>query len=351
MGRRARVRIGCAPDGRPGTLRGGVGGIREVGLAMALVGASTSHQRPGAELPYGGDDVSTRLSGVFAPICTPFDASEALDLGALRFNVARYATSGLLGYLVLGSNGENRSLDEEERLSVLDTVVRHRGSAQVVLAGAAYDAQRQAERFLAAAADGGADFGLVLSPGYFRKQMTDEILYRYFSSLADTARIPLLLYNAPAFCGVTLSPELVGRLADHPRVVGLKDSASSGIEQFLQFRAPAFCVLAGSANFLFPAMLDGAVGGTVSLANSFPEIAVRLFEFGRARDRRRGLPYQEWVARVNAAISGRHGVAGVKAAMDLAGYRGGIPRRPLLRLDAVQLAELRATLEAEGLLS
>jgi 4-hydroxy-2-oxoglutarate aldolase len=317
---------------------------------VALVGASRADLRPDPALPSAGE-VAARLSGVFAPICTPFDQHEALDLGALRSNLDRYAASELLGYLVLGSNGENRSLDEDERLSILDTVARHRAGHQVVLAGAAYDAQRQAERFLAAAADSGADFGLVLSPGYFRRQMTDEVLYRYFSSLADGARIPLLLYNAPGFCGVTLSPELVGRLAAHPRIVGLKDSASSGIEQFLHFRGPTFCVLAGSANFLFPAMLGGAVGGTVSLANSFPEIAVRLFELGRARDSRRGLPYQAWVARVNAAISGRHGVPGVKAAMDLAGYRGGIPRRPLLPLDATQLAELRAVLEAEGVLS
>ena len=69
----------------------------------------------------------------------------------------------------------------------------------MVLAGAAYDGQREAEDFLAAAADMGADFGLVLSPGYSRAQMTDEVLFRFFSSLADGSRIPLLLYNAPDF--------------------------------------------------------------------------------------------------------------------------------------------------------
>ena len=137
-------------------------------------------------------------------------AERGCRLDALRFNLARYAESGILGYLALGSNGENRSLAEDEKLLVLDEVVRHKGPGQVVLAGAAYDGQREAERFLAAAADLGADFGLVLSPGYFRAQMTDEVLYRYFSTLADRARIPLLLYNAPGFCGITLSPSLSG---------------------------------------------------------------------------------------------------------------------------------------------
>ena len=228
--------------------------------------------------------------------------------------------------------------------------MRHRGAGQLVLAGATYDGQRQAEAFLVAAADLGADYGLVLAPGYFRRQMTPEVLYRYFSTLADTSPLPILLYNAPAFNGLALAPELVGRLAQHPRIVGMKDSAAAGIEAFLAFSRPGFAVLAGSANFLLPAMLAGSPGGTVSLANSFPEVALRLYHHGLAADRIGGPPCQELVTRVNAAISGSFGVPGVKAAMDLAGFVGGPPRRPLLPLTRAQRAELRAVLEAEGLL-
>ena len=226
---------------------------------------------------------SSALAGVFAPICTPFSANEDLDPGALAENVRRYAESGIHGYLALGSNGENRSLTEEERLAALDVVVRQRDPGQVVMAGAAYDAQRQTERFVRAAADVGADYALVLSPGYFRKQMTTAILERYFSTLADTAPIPIVLYNAPGFNGVTLEAELVARLAMHPNIVGMKDSARSGIEAFLALQRPDFEVLAGSANFLFRAMLAGSPGGTVSLANSFPAVAL-LAAAGGARD-------------------------------------------------------------------
>ena len=298
----------------------------------------------------GGGEIHSKLSGVFAPICTPFAPNEDVDHDAFRFNLARYAETGIRGYLALGSNGENRSLAEDERLSVLEDVVRHKGRGQVVLAGAAYDGQREAERFLDAAADLGADFGLVLAPGYFRRQMTDEVLYRYFSSLAERARIPLLLYNAPGFCGITLSPALVGRLAAHPNIVGMKDSASRGIESFLPLQSRSFQVLAGSANFLFPAMMGGSPGGTVSLANSFPQLALQLFRYGQARDGVNGSPLQERITRINAAISGAHGVAGVKAAMTLAGFRGGIPRRPLLPLESGEVQQLRSILGAEGLL-
>jgi 4-hydroxy-2-oxoglutarate aldolase len=292
-----------------------------------------------------------KMAGVFAPISTPFRDDEEVDYDALKFNLERYAASGLLGFLALGSNGENRSLTEEERLQVLETIVKHKGRGQVVMACATYDAQRDTEQFLARAAGLGADLGLVLSPGYFRKQMTDEVLFRYFSTLADGSPIPLLLYNAPGFCGVTMSPALAGRLSAHPNIVGMKDSASSGIGEFQKFESDRFHVLAGSANFLFPAMLNGAVGGTVSMANSFPDIVMELFRCGEARDRARGDPLQERVTRINQSISGKHGVAGVKMAMHLAGFRGGIPRRPLLPLTPSEREELREALRQEGLLS
>ncbi len=295
-------------------------------------------------------DLAARLAGVFAPISTPFDNSEEVDYSALAFNMEFYAASGLRGYLALGSNGENRSLTEEEKLRVLGEIVRRKSPTQVVMAGATYDAQRDTERFLAQAADIGADFGLVLSPGYFRKQMTEDVLFRYFTTVADQSRLPILLYNAPGFCGVTLTPALAARLAAHPNIVGMKDSASSGIENFLDFQSDSFHVLAGSANFLFPAMLRGSPGGTVSLANSFPALALELFARGAAHDERRGPALQERVTRINHSIAGGYGPSGVKAAMNLAGLRGGIPRRPLQPLTPEQVDKLAAELRSEGLI-
>jgi len=294
--------------------------------------------------------LTSKLAGVFAPICTPFNKDETLDLGALRFNLGRYADTDLRGYLALGSNGENKSLTEEERLRVLDTCVKHKSQEQVVIAGAAYEAQRDTERFFKQAADRGADFGLLLSPSYFKKLMTEDVLYRYFMTVADSSSLPLLIYNAPGFCGIDLSSELVQRLAVHPNIVGMKDSAPSGIERYLKLGSDDFLVLAGSIGFLFPAMMAGAVGGTVSLANSFPHIALQLFEHGAARHEEQGRLLQERARRINAAISGRYGVPGVKAAMNLAGFKAGIPRRPLLPLNEAQKAELRNFLSEENVL-
>ncbi len=295
-------------------------------------------------------DVATSLTGIFAPITTPFDEREDLDLAALTNNMDRYARSGLRGYLVLGSNGENRSLDEEERLRLLDVVVAHRGPDQAVMAGATYAAARHTEGFLAAAAARGVDFGLVLPPDYFRAQMTDDVLVRYYESLADTSPIPLLLYHAPPFCSVGISRELAERLADHPGIVGLKFSASQGIEDYLTLERPGFHVLAGSAGFLFPAMLGGSLGGTVSLANYLPEMAVALHDLAVAGDIAAGEALHARIARINREVSGSFGVAGVKAAMDLTGLAGGMPRRPLLPLSSGQVTHLRGILIAEEVL-
>ena len=79
-----------------------------------------------------------KLSGIFLPISTPFLENEEVDYEGLIFNLRYYARTGVKGYLALGSNGENKSLTEEEKLKVLETIVTHRGQGQVVVAGAAY---------------------------------------------------------------------------------------------------------------------------------------------------------------------------------------------------------------------
>jgi 4-hydroxy-2-oxoglutarate aldolase len=292
-----------------------------------------------------------KLSGIFLPISTPFLENEEVDYEGLIFNLRYYAGTGVKGYLALGSNGENKSLTEEEKLKVLKTIVTHKGQGQVVMAGAAYEAQRDVERFMIEAGTIGGDSLLVLSPSYFKKQMTEEVLYRFFTTVADRSPMPLLPYNAPEFNGLNLTPQLVRRLAAHPNIVGMKDSAPSGIENFLEFASDKFHVLAGSINFLFPAMMRGAVGGTVSLANSFPLMALELFDCGVMRDEKKGVLLQERILRINKAISGKYGIPGVKAAMNLAGLKGGIPRRPLLPLTETQCEELRENLKREGVLT
>ena len=169
-------------------------------------------------------------------------------------------------------------------------------------------------------------------------------------TVADASPIPLLLYNAPGFNGVTLSFALLSRLRDHPNVVGMKDSSPNDIAKNIELDRTDFRVMPGSITTLFPSMLQGAVGGTVSPADWLPDRAVEIWDCGRRGDRDRGQALHERLVRLNRRVSGTYGVAGAKAAMDLLGYRGGAPRLPLQALTADQMADLRRFFEEEDVL-
>jgi len=291
-----------------------------------------------------------RLKGIFAPIATPFADDEALDIRALEHNMVLYRETPLRGYLVLGSNGENKSLSEEERRTVVDVVLEGRGDGQIVIAGVMYEAQRHAEQSLNWLASRGVDYALVQSPSYFRKQLTDDCLARYFSTLADHARIPVLLYNSPGFNGMTLSFELIQRLSEHPNIVGMKDSTPGCDLKIMDLDRDDFCVMVGSIGKLHGFVEKGSIGGTVSLADYSPSPAVRLHEAlmeGWTPDAE-GL--NQRLNEANHRIAGQFGVPGVKAAMNLLGFRGGIPRRPLCPLDASQIVSVRTALIEAGVL-
>ncbi len=296
-------------------------------------------------------DHERNLSGVFLPLNTPFNQDMSVDYGALKSNMQTYASSGVKGYLALGSNGENRCLRETEKLAVLETIVEQRAPDQIVMTGCIYDSTPLTIEFMRLAKDAGSDYATLLSPSYFRKQMTHPVLVDYFTECADSVDIPVLLYNAPGFTGVTLSPETVSVLSKHPNIAGMKDSAPSGIENFCSLNGPDFCVLAGSAGFFYTSMAHGVRGGVVSLANAFPSVGLTLWKIGLRGQDEDGLAFHNKMKEANKKISGAYGVPGVKAAMDLAGLAGGYPRKPLKRLDGSDREAVREALVEAGLLT
>jgi len=290
------------------------------------------------------------LSGVFIPIVTPFLNDETVNWDGLKRNISFYAKSKIKGFLALGSNGENKALDEEEKLKILETVLEHKAPHQKVITGCFVETTRQALHFIKKVESIGTDYFNVLPPFYFRARMTDAVLESYFTECADGSRAPITLYNAPKFSGVTLSPELAVKLSRHANIVGIKDSASSGIEKFIEVVPDDFAVIAGSISFLFPALLSGAVGGVISMANYFPDLTHALYLFGKEKNRVEGEKLHQRLSNLNKKIAGAYGVAGVKAAMDIVGLVGGIPRRPLRGLTKEQKKRLKEDLEEAGLL-
>jgi 4-hydroxy-2-oxoglutarate aldolase len=292
------------------------------------------------------------LSGVFAPICTPFTEFGEVDYEGLKKNMARYAASKLKGYLALGSNGENKSLSMDEKFKVLQIIVENKGAQQAVMTGCIAESTRETIAIAKKAVELGTDYVTLLPPNYFKAQMTDAVLATYFSEVADAAGKPCLLYNAPQFSGgVVLSTSLVRQLSGHQNIVGVKDSSNAAsIDNYLLSCPADFAILAGSANYMVSAMLNGALGGIVSLANVFPDECSKLWHLIAARQYEDAFAYNMKILKLSRSVSGKGGVAAVKAAMDIAGLVGGYPRRPLLPLPQPARDELKAALQAEGML-
>jgi 4-hydroxy-2-oxoglutarate aldolase len=274
-----------------------------------------------------------KLMGVFAPITTPFDEKGEVAYDKLKDNMKFYAKSGLKGYLALGSNGENKSLISSEKENVLETIIKNKRADQVVMAGCIFESTKETIEFAKIAQGLGSDFITLLPPSYFKKEMTDPVLLRYFSDVASNVTTPCLVYNAPQFSGgTTLSVSLIKELVKHPNIVGMKDSSTGNIESFLLAVRDTFNVLPGSANFFMNGLIMGSPGGVISLANVFPEICCELFRLTVNKKYEEAFILNEKVLLITKAVSGSGGVAAVKYAMDLAGLFGGLTRLPLLPL-------------------
>ena len=290
-----------------------------------------------------------KLSGVFAPVVTPFK-NDKVELNFLRENLEKLAQSDLTGYLALGSNGEFKSLTDKEQIQILEVFAQTR-SNKVVMVGTGCESTFQTIEKSKIVADMNFDYVSVLTPHYFGKRMDGTALKDYYLRIADSIDIPVLLYNAPGFAnGVTIPLQTVKELSKHPNIVGMKDSAPTGPAKFLSIldTNEDFSILAGSADFFLPTLHLGATGGTLSIANSMPEVCSELYNlFVQGKfDQARELHFR--ISRLNQAISGSWGVAGVKAAMDIRGFKGGSPRHPLKEITKEGIEKIKQAMLNEG---
>ncbi|MCX6094934.1 MAG: dihydrodipicolinate synthase family protein [Candidatus Bipolaricaulota bacterium] len=291
------------------------------------------------------------LKGILPPIPTPFDERDTFARERLHDNIHAWNRHALAGYVVLGSNGEGVLLSPRERLDVLRAAREDIPADRWMIAGTGCPSTRETIELTRDAAKIGADAALVLPPSYYRGRMTREALVRHYASVADAAGIPILIYNMPACTGIDLDAETIVALAAHPSVIGIKDSGGD-VTKLGAIRAalgPEFRVFAGSAGFLLPALAVGAAGGVVALANIAPAECLAIYEAFVSGHIDAAREVQLRMIPVNAAVTSRWGVAGLKAAMDLLGRYGGPVRGPLLALTQCEIAELSAILERADL--
>ena len=287
------------------------------------------------------------ISGVLAPIPTPFTDDEAIDLDAWRANIDRWMDTRLRGLVVLGSTGEAPLVDDDEA----DLLIREaRGRVpgdRLLLAGTGRQSTREAIAAARRAADAGADGVLVRTPSYFKKQLTAGAFVRHYAAVADASPVPVVLYNFSALTGVTLPVEAVARLVDHPNIVGLKESGPDMgyVGDLIGVARDGFSVLVGSAPTFYASLALGASGGILALACAIPDACVRIHEHVAAGRHDEARALQRQVVPLARLLTTRHGIPGLKAALDELGYVGGRPRRPLAPAAPDAAQEIRRQIE------
>lgn len=268
----------------------------------------------------------------------------------MAFNIEKLNNSRLRGYLVLGTNGEFRSLSTPESIDILKTVVKAGSPEKVIMAGTGAESTSVSIELCHQAAEAGAHYGSLITPFFFAKKMSDSALIRHFIQVAEGSPIPVLLYNNPGVTGITMSTAVIKEVSSHPKILGMKDSSPGNLSAYILNAQPGFYLLAGSANFFFTGLLMGAVGGVLSLADAFPEPCCKLYDLGVSGKLEEGRELQFYLMKINQMVSGKYGVAGVKAAVDFAGFYGGPTRAPLTPLTSDEKKKLREGLIASGFL-
>ncbi|GAB6876006.1 dihydrodipicolinate synthase family protein [Thermaerobacter litoralis] len=292
------------------------------------------------------------LQGIWAPLVTPFTADEAVDLEALAFNVQLYGQTPLTGYVALGTTGEFVHLTDEERGQVIETVVRAaRADDRPVIAGVGGHATRVAVEQARRAAEAGAVALLVWPPFYYKAKIDRDALIDYFTAVADGSPVPVILYHIPQNTGVNLSPAVVAELAGHPNIVGIKDSTGQPAQTiaFLREAGPGFRVMVGSTTALLAGLAAGAAGGILATANIAPYECCEVYDHARAGRWADAAEAYRRVAAVDEVVA-RMGLGALKAVLEMLGYRGGYPRRPLTRPEEAELDRLRLLLREQRFL-
>jgi 4-hydroxy-2-oxoglutarate aldolase len=295
-------------------------------------------------------DVS--MAGAYAPITTPFDAKGEVAYDKLAENVAKWAKTRLTGLVVLGSNGEGVFLTEEERKRVLETVRQALPHDKRMVVGTGMESTYATARQNEMAAQAGADAVLVITPSYYRSKMDSPAMVRHYTALAEQSARPLFIYNMPGNTGIDLSVETVLEIAQHPNVIGVKDSSGNiaKIGAVIAAAPPHFKVYAGSASFLYPTVALGGVGGVMALGNIAPNVCADLYEFAAAGRHADARDLQLKIIPLNTAVTAGFGIPALKQGLDWVGYYGGPVRSPLAPLTDAQKSKLREMMVALGVL-
>ncbi len=297
------------------------------------------------------------LRGLLLPLTTPFQlnsigSSTSLSLGdvdatALVENIRKLNKTGIIGHVILGSTGERVHLDEREYLQVIEVARSEVSREMSFIVGVGQQSTRGTIDEIRKAANLGADAVLVITPYFYRSAITEDSLISFYTAVADASPVPVLLYSMPALTGVKIEPATIARLSQHENIVGAKDSSADieGFKETVRLCPNDFTVMTGNGTVLLDTLKAGATGGILAVGCAVPEICVEIFKAFEAGEDERAAVLQAKLSPLAAAVTTRFGIGGLKAALDLNGYKGGAVRAPLQSPDETARTEIARLLE------
>ena len=220
--------------------------------------------------------------GVFPAVTTQFHADQSLDLAATAVHVSALIDAGVHGLIMLGTVGENTSLEPEEKRAVLKTAVEVSAGRVPVLPGVAECSTAAACHFAADAEKLGAD-GLMVLPAMVYKSDPRETIAHY-RAVAGASGLPILCYNNPVSYGVDITPAMFAAIRDVPTLVAIKESSDDvrRLTDLVNVCGDRYVLFSGVDDLVLESVLLGATGWVSGLVNAFPHEALRLWKLAVA---------------------------------------------------------------------
>lgn len=271
---------------------------------------------------------------------TPFTTDGLPELAAFRSNLKDLAGRGVGGFLVGGSTGEGPYLEAGERAMLIGAARDALGPGPFLLCGVAGESVRAAQAQVNEALESGADAALVVTPTSLVRGNHSAVA-RFYRLLADNTTLPLMLYSVPRVTGYELPTEQVLELAQHPSIVGMKDSGGRPVRiQELVRNVPSpFFMFAGASTALAASMAAGGYGAITASANYAPELVTDIVESSDLSQPRADA-FQLELSRLVKIVE-RFGLPGTKAAAEATGLQPGTSRPPLAALSPLDARDLQ----------
>jgi 4-hydroxy-2-oxoglutarate aldolase len=295
---------------------------------------------------------SRSLRGILLPFTTPLDENSEVNAPGLRANLEKWNAIGVTGHVALGSTGERVHLSEREYLDVIRTARESVPTHMPFIVGAGQQSTRETVDEVRRVSEAGADGVLVITPSFYRSGMTHDALAKHYMAVADASPVPVLLYSVPQFTNVSLAAETIARLSEHENIVGVKDSSGDilNLAETVRLVPDNFAVLTGNGAALYPALCAGACGAILAVACIAPRLAVSIYEAFQRGEHEAARSLQQRLTILTRRVPGRYGISGLKAALDMLGYKGGRVRAPLQDASEEARLEIKKALEEAGLL-